>query len=193
MKIGMGSRIVAAAIIAIAFGAGCGDGSNNNNNDNGGVEPTRTATPARTATPNVGATATPTVVATPAPTATAGQAESKTVTFTTNASVANQGFKLTVTYPTAKGSFHGSADAVQCSTNASGAQFIPNDQDNGTMLLAFAGAVNIPTSIVTTCTFDQEAGQTLVVGDLTATVSQVVVNNTPNGDPSTVAVTIAVN
>jgi hypothetical protein len=178
MTFGIGSRVLAVAMIALAFAAaGCGDGGFNDNGG-GGINPTRTATPA-------GPTRTPT----PAPTATGG-VTARTVVFAANASTANQGFQLRVAYPTAKGSFRGSADAVACTTDASGAQFIPNDQDNGTLILVFASAVNLPTAVNVTCTFDQ-TGAALVAGDLVVTVQEVVINGSP-GDVTTLTVTPSV-
>jgi hypothetical protein len=130
--------------------------------------------PQRTATPGGGVSPTPQV------TATAG-AQTRNVTFTANSSASILGFDLRVAYPTAKGSFTGSADAVACSTTAGGV-LTKNDQDNGTLILSVANSSNLTFPITINCTFDDTSGGTLAAGDLTATVREVTVLE--NGQPT---------
>lgn len=175
---------VGMLVAALALTSGCGD---NDNSDNGNDN----AAPIRTATPNAGPTATPNNP-TPVPTATAGGGTTdQTVTFALAATEAVEGFKITVTYPTAKGSFAGSADAVECTTSGDGI-FVPNDADNGTLQLVAAkvpGTLTFPQTI--TCTF--EATSTLAASDLTATVTETTQNGGQAGDPSVVTVTTTVS
>jgi hypothetical protein len=167
--------IVAVAMTALVAAAGCGDNDNNGNgNDNdGGALPTRTATPAagaptptRTATP-AGAPST-----TPTPAGTAS-----TVTFTLGSGAALQSVDVRVAYPTAKGGFRGSADDVECTSSASGAQFIPNDKDDGTLILIVANSVDLTFPITVTCTFD--ATSAVTADDFSPTVNEVVSGGVP--------------
>jgi hypothetical protein len=179
---------VGMLVAGLALASGCGDNDNSDNgNDNGGVNPT----PIRTSTPGAAPTSTP-GNATPVPTATGGGGTTdQTVTFNLAATEAVEGFKITVTYPTAKGGFAGSADAVECTTSGDGI-FVPNDNDNGTLQLVAAkvpGTLTFPQTI--TCTF--EATSTLAASDLTATVSETTQNGGQAGDPSVVTVTTNVS
>lgn len=179
---------VGMLVAALAVTSGCGDNDNSDNgNDNGGANPT----PIRTSTPGVNPTATA-GNPTPNPTATTGGGVTdQTVTFTLAATEAVEGFKITVTYPTAKGSFAGSADAVECTTSGDGI-FVPNDNDNGSLQLVAAkvpGTLTFPQTI--TCTF--EATSTLAASDLTATVSETTQNGGQAGDPTVVTVTTGVS
>ena len=178
---------VGLMVAALALASGCGDNDNSDNgNDNGGANPT----PVRTSTP-----AAPTATAgnpTPAPTSTGGGAPTdQTVTFDLTATEAVEGFKISVTYPTAKGSFAGTADAVECTTSGDGI-FVPNDNDNGTLQLVAAkvpGTLTFPQTI--TCTF--EATSTLAASDITATVTETTQNGGQAGDPTVVTVTTGVS
>lgn len=179
---------VGMLVTALALTSGCGDNDNSDNgNDNGGANPTpiRTSTPAPVPTQTAGAPD-------PTPTATGGGAPTdQTVTFSLAATEAVEGFKITVTYPTAKGNFAGSADAVECTTSGDGI-FVPNDNDNGSLQLVAAkvpGTLTFPQTI--TCTF--EATSTLAASDLTATVSETTQNGGQAGDPTVVTVTTGVS
>jgi hypothetical protein len=177
-------HVLAAVVIAFAFGAGCGGSDNNDNNDNsGGPVPTRTATPVRTATP---------AAPVPTPTATPGASTTRTVTFGVTASTALDGFQFTATYPTAKGSFTGTADSVNCTT-AAGGIFTKNDQDNGNLVLSVANTSNLTFPITITCTFDQLAGQTLAAGDLGTTGKSATASGGGAGDPNSFTVTPGVS
>jgi hypothetical protein len=174
-------------VAALAMTAGCGENDNSGNengNDNDGGNPT----PVRTATP---AAATPTVAPTsPGPTATPdGTGDENTITFNIAASAAAQGFELAVAYPTAKGGFRGSADGVACSTT-SGGSFVPNDQDNGNLILIVGNAVNLTFPYTITCTFDATAAVT--AADFQVTVDSVVQNGV-SGDTSILTVTVGVS
>ncbi|MBI3767275.1 MAG: hypothetical protein HY271_02150 [Deltaproteobacteria bacterium] len=166
-------------VVAFAFGAGCG--GNDNNDNGGGPVATRTATPVRTATP-----------AAPAPTATPGPGATRTVAFAVTATAALDGFQFTATYPTAKGSFTGSADSVSCTTTAGGI-FTKNDQDNGNLILSVANTSDLTFPITITCTFDQVAGQTLAVGDLGSTSKAATASGGGTGDPNSFTVTASVS
>lgn len=179
---------VGMLVAALAVTSGCGDNDNSDNgNDNGGVNPTpiRTSTPAPQPTQTAGAPD-------PTPTATGGGGTTdQTVTFSLAATEAVEGFKITVTYPTAKGSFAGSADAVECTTSGDGI-FVPNDNDNGSLQLVGAkvpGTLTFPQTI--TCVF--EATSTLAASDLTATVTETTQNGGQAGDPTVVTVTAGVS
>jgi hypothetical protein len=146
-------------VVALALSAGCGD----NDNDGGGTGVT--PTPVRTSTPGV--------TATPVATATPGGGGLANVSFTVSASAQAQAFKVEVGYPTAKGSFTGSADTTGCTTGDAGI-FLPNDNDSGKLILVASeavGALGFP--VVINCTFDQADGQTLAAGDLTPVVTEV--------------------
>jgi hypothetical protein len=189
MKARVTTQIVAAMAVALMVAAvGCGDNVNDNNsNDNGGgPRPTRTQTPTvnRTATPGAVATATPGTVATSTPNGTTTQH----VTFTANSSAQIQGFDLRVTYPTAKGSFHGSADAVDCTSAAPG--FTKNDKDDGNLTLLSASASNITFPITITCTFD--ATSAITASDIGVTVHEVTEGGNP-GNTADLNVTVAVS
>ena len=179
---------VGMLVAALAVTSGCGDNDNSDNgNDNGGVNPTpiRTSTPAPNPTQTAGAPD-------PTPTATGGGGTTdQTVTFALAATEAVEGFKITVAYPTAKGSFAGSADSVECTTTGDGI-FVPNDNDNGSLQLVAAkvpGTLTFPQTI--TCTF--EATSTLAASDLTATVTETTQNGGQAGDPTVVTVTTTVS
>ena len=138
-------------VAALALSAGCGDNDNHGAGTGVNPTPTRTPTPGATATPGGGAN----------------------VSFTVTASAQVQAFKVEVGYPTAKGSFTGSADTTGCTTGDAGI-FLPNDNDSGKLILVASeavGALGFP--VVINCTFDQAGGQTLAAGDLTPVVIEV--------------------
>ncbi len=175
-------------VAALAMTAGCGDNDNNNENgnDNGTPNPTRTSTPGvgPTFTPGAPTTA-PTVAPTPGPGAT------QTVDFDFTAAAAVQGFQIRVAYPTAKGSFTGSADGVACTQTGGGGIFTKNDNDAaGTLTLSVANTSDLTFPVNIECTFD--ATSAIATSDLTITVQEVTQNNAP-GDIAdlTVAATIS--
>lgn len=178
MRIRVRSGILVSAMMAVlALGAGCGDNGSSGSNDNGGAQPTRTTTPGAP-------TVTPTVAPTPAATATAGETEDRNVNLDFAATAALLGFQVGVAYPTAKGSFKGSADQVQCTTTASGV-FTKNDQDNGTMILSLASATDLSFPLTIACVFEEAAGEDIAAGDRTITVQEVTASNGTVGDPTT--------
>ncbi len=136
--------------------------------------PTTTATattrPSETATPvGTGPTATgPTPEATMTP---SSQAEDVDVTVTVedpNLDDLPTAFTGTVTYLASKGKFL-QGGALQCDGDEG---LTPHDDGNGTLTLAFALSDTSGISDVSiTCTFHQVAGETLVDGDLGATVA----------------------
>lgn len=177
-------------VAALSMTAGCGDNDNNNNengNDNGSPNPTRTATPGGVRT------ATPTGAATPAPTATGGGGttnQTVTLTFTSAAQLA--GFQIQTTYPTAKGSFEGSADAVNCTKTGGNGIFTKNDIDaSGTLRLSLAdtSAQTFPISVA--CVF--QATSAIAASDIVTTVQEVTLPTGATGNVAdlTVAVTIS--
>ena len=143
-----------------------------------------------------GPTLTPTPVRTPTPviTATPGGGGQANVSFTVNASAEQvQAFKVEVGYPTAKGSFTGSADTTACTTDDADI-FLPNDNDSGTLILVASqveGALVFP--VVINCAFDQAGGQTLAAGDLTPDVVEVSDTDGNPLDPGTISVDPAVS
>jgi hypothetical protein len=170
-------------VTALALSAGCGDNDNNDNNgnDNQNPQPTRTTTPGpvATQTPAPQATATPTTGTT------------ASASFEITATTGLQGFDIRVAYPTGKGSFAGEGENVECTTTAT-ANFVKNDQENGTLVLIVASTSNLTFPINITCTFAENAGQSLASGDLTATVREVTANGAP-GDTSTLQVGVNVS
>ena len=187
MKARVTTQIVAAMAVALMMvTAGCGDNVNDNNSNDNTVRPTRTQTPTvnRTATPGAGPTATPGTVATSTPT----NGTPQTVTFTASSSAQIQGFDLRVTYPTAKGSFRGSADAVDCTSAAPG--FTKNDKDDGNLTLISASASNITFPVTITCTFD--ATTAITASDIGVTVREVTEGGNP-GNTSDLNVTVAIS
>jgi hypothetical protein len=178
----LGSSLQVAALAAVlALSAGCGD--NDNEVINIGVTPTVTpgGGPTRTATPG----ANPTPTATPG-----GGGATRVVTLTAESSAALQGFTIRVEYPTAKGSFTGSADSVECDSTVPG--FTPNDLDNGTMLLVAGSPSALSFPVTITCNFDEAAGQSLASGDLNLVV-QSVTEGGAAGDPADLSVTAGVS
>jgi hypothetical protein len=133
---------------------------------------TETATPggagSATPTPTDGApTPTPTDdVPTPTPTATA---TSVTVKIDLSTSLLATLVGLDVTYPTAKGGFAGSGNAVSCDTDALGL-FSPNDDDDGLLGLDLSLGLGLSFPLTITCTFDLLPGETLIAADLQVTV-----------------------
>jgi hypothetical protein len=180
-------------VAALAMTGGCGDNDNSgsdNGNDNGGPVATRTATPAApvvTATP-AGPTATtaPVVTATPG-----GGTTTQTVDFDFTAANGIQAFQVRVAYPTANGSFTGSAENVNCNVTGGGGIFTKNDNDAaGTLTLSVANTSNLTFPVNVECTFD--ATTAIASGDLTVTVQEVTQNNGPgNVADLTVAVTVS--
>ena len=160
-------------VVALAMFGGCGDNDNSGENDNRGG-PVRTATPApqRTSTP-AGATATPA----PGPTSTPGAA-TQNVSFAFAAANAMQAFQVTATYPTAKGSFTGSAENVSCQVNGGGGIFTKNDNDaTGKLTLSVANTSDLTFPVTVTCTFD--ATSTITASDISVAVDEVTQNNAP--------------
>jgi hypothetical protein len=180
----LGSSLQVAALAAVlALSAGCGD--NDNEVINIGVTPTVTpgGGPTRTATPGA---ANPTPTVTPG----GGGGATRVVTLTAESSAPLQGFTIRVEYPTAKGSFAGSADSVECSSTVPG--FTPNDLDNGTMLLVAGSPSALPFPVTITCNFDETAGQALAAGDLNLVV-QSVTEGGAAGDPADLSVSAGVS
>lgn len=179
-------------VAALAMTGGCGDNDNSgsdNGNDNGGPVATRTATPAApvvTATPAGPATTTPVVTATPG-----GGTTTQTVDFDFTAANGIQAFQVRVAYPTANGSFTGSAENVNCNVTGGGGIFTKNDNDSaGTLTLSVANTANLTFPVNVECTFD--ATTPITSGDLTVTVQEVTQNNGPgNVADLTVATTIS--
>ncbi len=180
-------------VAALAMTGGCGDNDNSGNengNDNGGPIATRTATPAApvvTATPGAG----PTATTAPNPTATGGAPTTQTVDFDFTAANGIQAFQVRVAYPTANGSFTGSAENVNCTVTGGGGIFTKNDNDSaGTLTLSVANTANLTFPVNVECTFD--ATTPIASGDLTVTVQEVTQNNGPgNAADLTVAVTVS--
>jgi hypothetical protein len=173
-------------VAALAMTGGCGDNDNSGNgNDNGAPRPTRTATPGAPV-----ATATPTTAATnPGPTATPG-ATTQNVGFNFTAANGIQAFQVRAAYPTAKGSFTGTAENVSCTITGGGGIFTKNDNDTGTLTLSVANTANLTFPIDVACTFD--ATSAITSSDITVTVQEVTQNNAPgNTADLTVAVTVS--
>lgn len=135
--------------------------------------PTVTLTPTATATPvDTGPTATgPTPSATgPTATATPGGEENVDVDIeiaTSDDSDLPSSFSARITYPVAKGSFV--ADGVADCDGDEG--FSAQDDSNGTLTLGFSGDTEDTSFVGIVCVFHQEAGQTLVDGDLGRSVT----------------------
>jgi hypothetical protein len=171
-------------VAALALASGCGDNDNSDNgnsNDNGGGNPTpvRTSTAAApTATPGGGD---PTATPTPS-------ASTQTVTFDLTVTSPVEGYRIEVSYPENKGSFTGSGATVGCTFDGNGS-FVPNDQDNGTLVFVNGNALALTFPQTITCTFD--ATSPLVAGDVTATVTETTQNGGQAGD--TAALAVAVN
>ncbi len=176
---------VGLMVAALALASGCGDNDNSDNgNDNGGVNPTpvRTATAAApTSTPGA---ANPTATATPTGTT------QQTVTFDLTVTSPVEGYRIQVTYPTAKGGFTGSGAAVGCTFNGNGS-FVPNDQDNGTLVFVNGNALALTFPQTITCTFD--ATTPLADGDVTATVTETTQNGGQNGSTDALAVAVGIS
>lgn len=177
---------VGLMVAALALASGCGDNDNSDNgNDNGGANPT----PVRTATA-AAPTATPGGNATPVPTATAGAPTQQTVTFDLTVTSPVEGYRIEVSYPTAKGSFTGSGATVGCTFNGNGS-FVPNDQDNGTLVFVNGNALALTFPQTITCTFD--ATSQLVAGDITATVTETTQNGGQPCDTGALAVGVSIS
>lgn len=175
---------VGMLVAALAVTSGCGDNDNGDNgNDNGGANPT----PIRTSTP---AAPVPTQTGAPAPTATPAGTAQQTVTFDLTVTEPVEGYRIEVSYPTAKGGFTGSGATVGCTFNGNGS-FIPNDQDNGTLIFVNGNALALTFPQTITCTFD--ATSTLVASDLTATVTETTQNGGQAGDTTVLAVAVGVS
>lgn len=127
-----------------------------------------TATATATATPGGGgATETPTPgVPTPSPTATA---TSVTVQIDLSTGLLATLVGIDVTYPTGKGGFAGSGNAVSCNTGALGI-FTPNDDDAGLLDLDLSLGLGLSFPLSITCTFDLLPGETLIAADLGVSV-----------------------
>ena len=175
-------------VAALAMTGGCGDNDNSGNgNDNGAPRPTRTATPVvgRTATP-VAPTATPAPEATSTPTGTTTQ----TVDFDFTAATGLQAFQVRAAYPTASGSFTGSAENVNCAITGGGGIFTKNDNDQGALTLSVANTANLTFPVNIECTFD--ATSSITASDIVVTVQEVTENNAPgNVADLTVVVTVS--
>lgn len=211
-----------AVVIALGVGAGCGSGGGGSSDGEAPCcDPTPTATPAHTpatvatqtiagATPPGHTPAAPTPTAldatpttdgatppNPTPSATpAGSATSATVVLHVSASAVVLGFQFSAIYPTAKGSFSGSAASVHCTT-PSRELFTKNGKNDGTLILSLAWptAVALPATI--TCTFDVAAGQQLLATDVAIGDKEVTVLTNDQkgavGDPSTLVVDVDVS
>lgn len=165
-------------VAALALTGGCGDndnsGNENGNDNNGG--PIRTATPGPVVTPTVAA-ATATAAANPTATP-GGGTTTQTVDFDFAAANGIQAFQVRVAYPTAKGSFTGSAENVACTVTGGGGIFTKNDNDTaGTLTLSVANTANLTFPVNVECTFD--ATSAITASDLTITVQEVTQNNAP--------------
>ena len=176
------SLTIGMLVAALALTGGCGDNDNSGNfndngNDNGNDNTpisTRTATPGPVVTPT---TAGPT--ASTAPTATpGGGTTTQTVGFNFTAANGIQAFQVRIAYPTAKGSFTGSAENVECTITGGGGIFTKNDNDSaGTLTLSVANTANLTFPVDVSCTFD--ATSAITTSDLTITVQEVTQNNSP--------------
>lgn len=136
--------------------------------------------PGAEATPDPNRTPTPTPTKTPG-----GPGGPTVVAFDVQALTRISGFKFHVGYPGAKGSFRGTADAVQCLTDTGFGFFIGNhqaNQDNLITLLATAGVLGLPSTIA--CTFDVAAGQVITPDDFTIIVDEVTTDGGSVGDPN---------
>ena len=179
-------------VAALALTGGCGDNDNSGNVNDNGARPTRTATPGpqRTSTPAAGPTATqvanPTATSTPT-----GGTTTQNVSFDFTAANGIQAFQVRVAYPTAKGSFTGSAENVNCNVTGGGGIFTKNDNDAaGTLTLSVANTSNLTFPVNVACTFD--ATSAITQSDLTVTVQEVTQNNGPgNVADLTVATTVS--
>ncbi len=165
-------------VAALALTGGCGDNDNSGNengNDNGGGGPVRTSTPKPGVTPT---TVQPTATTGPNPTQTASGTTTQNVGFNFTATAGIQAFQVRVAYPTAKGSFTGSAENVACTVTGGGGIFTKNDNDSaGTLTLSVANTSNLTFPVDVACTFD--ATTAITTADLTITVQEVTENNAP--------------
>jgi hypothetical protein len=163
-------------VAALAMTGGCGDNDNSGNengNDNGGPVATRTATPGPVVTPTAVATTVTNPTATPG-----GGTTTQTVDFDFTAANGIQAFQVRVAYPTAKGSFTGTAENVACTVTGGGGIFTKNDNDTaGTLTLSVANTANLTFPVNVECTFD--ATSAITTADLTITVQEVTQNNAP--------------
>ena len=178
-------------VSALALTGGCGDNDNSGNDNQPGPVRTATPGPVRTTTPVVAVpTATATPVTEPTATATPAGVVTQPVTFDFTASQGIQGFQVTATYPTAKGSFQGSGSSVACTlTGGSSAFFTKNDKDDGNLVLSVAGAENLTFPISIACQFD--ATSTISNSDIALTVDEVTQNNA-SGNKDALGSTITV-
>ena len=186
------SGLTIGMLVAAMALAGCGDNDNNineNGNDNGGPNPQRTATPGavRTSTPG-GVTATP-----GGPTATPGTgSQNQTVTFNFTSGAQLAGFQIQAVYPTAKGSFEGSADSVNCTKTGGNGIFTKNDIDaTGTLRLSLAdtSAQTFPISVA--CVF--QATSAITASDIAITVQEVTLPTGATGNASDLTATASVS
>jgi hypothetical protein len=124
-------------------------------------------TPTSTGATATGVTATPSgSIPTPAPTATPDEI-AVTITIDTNDEFTSS-FNVTVMYPPSKGDFllDGAPD---CDPGTE--EFTPEDNGSGTLTLAFLADSARTFAVDVDCTFHQDAGQTLVNSDLTASAN----------------------
>jgi hypothetical protein len=210
-------------VAALAMTGGCGENDNSTNSPNN--TPTGNPTPKRTSTPVTGATSTliaATTTPAPEPTSTpGGQTTAVTVSFPLTATTTLQGLQFAVVYPTVKGSFSGTGDAVVCGTGtcsggskdgqpcqsvdpakpdcpggtcggrASGV-LTRNDEDNGTLKLSLADPPAIAFPVTIRCVFDENAGQTLSTSDLTTPVTEVTNSGGTPGDPTSLSIGVTI-
>lgn len=222
MKGRVGTRMARVAVVValgmtVACGGGGGGGGGNDNDVPG--DPTFTPTPARTATGPGARTPTPSRTSTPVggtpvdatatepeltpggtptgdtPTATAtpvGGGTTAKVTFDITTGNALFGFQFTVTYPTGKGGFAGSANHVTCST-PSREIFTKNDQDDGKLILSLANTLVLAFPVRIDCRFDLVGGQGLTPADVGITATEVTDETGEVGDPATLVVAVGVS
>jgi hypothetical protein len=100
-----------------------------------------------------------------------------------------QGFQFRVGYPSEKGDFAGSADAVDCTTSAP-VIFAKNDRDDGTLALAIVNVSAIGFPLHIDCTFEQVAGA-LLATDLVPKVDEVTANGT-EGSVADLGITVSI-
>jgi hypothetical protein len=183
-------------VAALALTGGCGDNDNSgnfngngNDNDNGndnGAVATRTATPGPVVTPTAVATTATNPTATPG-----GGTTTQTVGFNFTAANGIQAFQVRIAYPTAKGSFTGSAENVTCTITGGGGIFTKNDNDSaGTLTLSVANTANLTFPVDVSCPFD--ATSAITASDLTITVQEVTQNNGP-GNAADLTVTPSIS
>lgn len=202
-KVALAVLVVAAGMIA-ACGGGGGGGTDE---DPTGATTATTAltstpaaltpTPAQTSTPS-GPTATDTDPGatpsdgTPTANATPAGGTPSNVAFDITSAEALFGFQFTVTYPTGKGAFHGSANLVSCAT-PSREIFTKNDKDDGNLILSLANIAALAFPVHIDCRFDVFGGQVLTPADVVITGTEVTDETGAVGDPATLAVAIGVS